>query len=182
MKKAILFLIVICSSAYCAGAQETFLKRDKVISAGVGVGINDWSLGSDIYGSKFRVISGAFEYCAIDGLFGGGGSIGLGGVLNYESGKDSSVNVWVPRNLAVIGGQATCHYGFLKRVDAYGALVAGAAIAFGKTGGEESDCGSVDALVELRLGLRVYFVPRFAVYADYCLISSLLSVGLSFKI
>lgn len=123
MKRLLLIFVVVCFTLTQLTAQEpVFVKGDKVLNLGLGVGTNVYS------GTYNRVqvppLSAFLEFGVTDNVL-EKGSIGVGPYVGFLSYK-YEYNAWGYKysNL-VIGAKGSFHYPLVKRLDTYTGLLLG---------------------------------------------------------
>lgn len=178
MKRFVLSLALIITTATMAFSQTPFRKGDLVFNFGVG-------LGNTIYSSNYNLlvppINFSAEYGVVDGLINGKAGIGVGGYLAYTSAKYKK-HGWKYSN-TIIGARGVFHMNFVENLDTYGTLVLGYDIASAR----DNDDIYEDAIksrfaVELHAGARYYFTPMFAVMAEVGYGVSVLNLGVALRL
>ncbi len=188
MKKLMSLLLTICSIAFSALGQA-FDKDTKVIAAGVGLGS---SLGSFNYSSQLPGLSLQYE----QGMWeaGNSGVISLGGYVGYKSftfktnaGNISMENSW---NYTILGIRSAYHFQGLNndKIDLYGGAMISYNIlkykysdSLGTNTGTSGNYGSTAGLT-LYGGVRYFFSPKAAGFAELGYGVSYLNLGLAFKL
>lgn len=179
MKRLISFFWVVALTMAQVQAQEfTFIKGDKVINLGIGIGSAYYS---SYYTSHMPALSASFEVGVKDGIF-DKGSIGVGGYIGFSSAKYE--NWWKTSNF-LFGARGSLHYPFVKKLDTYTGLILGYNIYSTKyydTYSGELDASSSGVALAWFAGARYYFNPKIAGMAEIGFGISYLTLGVSFKI
>jgi len=184
MKKSFLtFVVCAIVGASAAAQQPTFLKRDNVVSLGVGLGDNfyGWYFGGGV--SKLPFLSVSFEHCIIDNLFDEKSSIGIGGLIGYTQAKVVDYRKF---SYTVIGPRGTFHYAFVDNLDTYAGLMFGYDIYTSKWISREPSSGpAIDGRSKFSsaffAGARYYFTDSLAAFAELGFGYAALNLGASFK-
>jgi hypothetical protein len=181
MKKILVFLIFVSLPLAQMLAQDVdpvFVKGDKVINLGVGLGSNYYG---SYYGSHLPAFSGSFEVGIKDGIL-EKGSIGVGGYLGYSSAKYE--NYWKTSNF-LIGARGSFHYPLVKKLDTYTGILLGYNIFSTKyydayEGGLSASASAV--AFAWYAGARYYFNDKFAGMAEIGYGIAYLTIGVALKI
>jgi hypothetical protein len=97
MKKLLLSLLVVVFSLTQLVAQDPiFIKGDKVLNLGIGLGSSHYS---SFYTSRLPAVSASFEVGVLDGIL-EKGSVGVGGYFGFSSAKYSTY--WKTTNVLLI--------------------------------------------------------------------------------
>lgn len=161
-KNLILIFFMVCFSA-TSFAQNTFIKGDKIINLGLG-------LGSTLYaGSYYKTtvppVSASFEMGIIDNLFDEKSSIGVGGYMGYTSAKYEYYNWGYKYSSIIFGGRGSFHYQLVDKLDTYAGLMLGYNVMTSKEFGTNSGYSSSDnggILTSYYIGGRYYLSDNFA--------------------
>lgn len=178
MKKILVLLLVVCFSITQLVAQEsTFVKGDKVLNLGIGLGSTYYS---SYYSSSIPALSASFEVGVADNIF-EKGVIGVGGYIGYSASKYA--NYWKTSNI-VVGARGTFHYPLVNKLDTYTGLLLGYNIASTKyydsyLGGFNASSSSIASA--WFVGARYYFSESFAGMAELGYGVSYLTLGVSLK-
>jgi len=168
----------------CGVSAQTgiFMEGDMVINAGVGIGtyINH-DTNMNTFSMTIPPISGSFEYCILDRLIDGEGSVGIGGYLSYIlfRGKDKITggNGFNVGDL-VIGPRGLFHYQFIDNLDTYaGVMVGYDIVSFSQPNGTAGSKFCPAFFV----GARYYFTNNFGVFGELGYGVSLLQLGFTYK-
>jgi hypothetical protein len=187
MKKTLFLTLALCIMAgVTLSAQEsTFLKKDNVVSVGVGFGGNlyAWTAGSGI--KKMPVFSLTYDYCLMDNLFDEKSSLGIGGIVAYTQAKwDGAGWGWKTSNI-VIGARGTFHYALVNNLDTYAGMMLGYNIFNHKwTGSGYSQgykVGNSGFAYSFFAGARYYFTDAIAAVGELGYGYAIINVGVSFK-
>ena len=182
MKKSMMFLAlaVLSLSAMAEGSEvdPVFVKGDKVINLGIGLGTTYYS---SFYGSHMPALSASFETGVKDDVL-EKGSIGVGGLIGFSSAKYE--NYWKTSNI-LIGVRGSFHYPLVAKLDTYTGLLLGYNIFTTKyydtyTGTYGASASSV-ALAWFAGG-RYYFNDKIAGMVEIGYGIAYLTLGVSFKI
>ncbi|MEI6049148.1 MAG: hypothetical protein WCS03_09650 [Bacteroidota bacterium] len=179
MKKILILLLVVVFSLPQLVAQEsTFVKGDKVLNLGLGLGSIYYSgLG---YKSQIPPVSASFEVGIVDNIL-EKGVIGVGGYFGYSSYKYSSD--WKTSNL-IIGARGNFHYPLVNKLDTYTGLMIGYNVVSNSSLGAYSGIysGSASRIVSAWfVGGRYYFSENFAVMAELGYGVTYLNLGVALK-
>lgn len=184
MKKIILLLVAVAFSLTQLVAQTpTFIKGDKVLNLGIGLGSTLYS-GAGFTG-QIPPVSVSFEKGIVDNLL-EKGILGIGGYLGYSSYKYENSNWgWKYSNI-IVGARGSFHYPLVDKLDTYTGLLLGYNIATTKEIGTAIPgitSASVGGIVwSWYLGARYYFKENFGVMAELGYGISTLNLGISIKL
>jgi len=183
MKK--LTLSILGAILFIAGisAQEsTFVKGDKVLNVGIGLG-NALYVGS-YYHMQVPPLSASLEIGVKDGIA-EKGSIGVGGYLGYSSYKWDYSGWGYKYSNFIIGARGAFHYPLVNKLDTYVGLLIGVNIVsskeFGTPIGYNYNASSTGLAWSGFLGGRYYFTPKFAVMAELGYGITYLNLGVALK-
>ena len=144
-----------------ANAQNEFVKGDKVVNLGIG-------LGNTFSGySSMIPISGSFEVCIKDNLFDDKSSLGVGGYFGFAS-KDGWTFLYP-------GVRGALHYQFVDKLDTYAGLMLG--MRFWSGHGWSYN----DFIIPFFIGGRYYFSNNLAGFAELGHGIAYLQLGVSLK-
>lgn len=134
MKKHLLLIAgAIFLFAQMSGQEPTFLKGDKVLNAGLGLGSTLYS--GTYYKSQIPPVSASLEIGVADEII-DKGVIGVGPYLGYSSYKyEYSDWGWKYSNI-IIGVRGNFHYPLLDKLDTYTGLLLGYNVASSKEFGQ----------------------------------------------
>lgn len=183
MKKLlVLFAIVILTAISTAAQEPSFVKGDKVVNVGVGLGSNLYS-GTDYY-TLIPPISGSIEVGVADEIA-EKGAIGVGGYLGFSSYKyNYGGSGWKTSNI-ILGARGNFHYPFVDKLDTYAGLMMGYSILtnsyFGSYSEEDYSGASSGLQWSLFIGARYYFKENIAAMAELGYGVSVLNIGIAFK-
>jgi len=184
MKKVIVLLALVSLSLSQLFAQDpTFVKGDKVLNLGIGIG-SAWYSGIG-YHTQVPPVSASFEVGVADNVI-EKGVIGVGGYLGYSSYKytySAADYGWKYSNL-FIGARGNFHYPLADKLDTYIGLTIGVNVVSettfgGYTGTSYGSYGGLRAAGYV--GGRYYFKETFAVMAELGYGISYLNVGIALK-
>ena len=172
-----------------SSAPKLFLKGDKVLNLGIGIGSTLYS--GSYYSTKIPPISASLEVGALDNLFEVDGlNLGLGGYLGFSSSqyKYSYYGYSYGWNYTYIifGARGVLHYELTDKFDTYTGLMLGANIIntseFGDFGDAEIGSASSSGLAySYFIGARYYFSDSFGVMAELGYGISYLNLGVCLK-
>ena len=185
MKKLIFALAIIFAGASVSNAQDVFVKGDKVLNVGVGLGGN---LGGSGYKSTIPPISISGEYGLTDALLKNGkGYVGVGGYLAYTANKYTNTYAgheygW-KYSYIIIGARGAFHYQLVDKLDTYAGVMLGYNIASSSAFGDWTGSGdSVGGFTYSGfIGARYFFTDKFAAFAEVGYGIANLELGLAVK-
>jgi hypothetical protein len=183
MKKLILLFVAIAFSLTQLLAQEsTFVKGDKVLNLGIGIGSGYYS--GSYYKTTVPPISASFEVAVKDGVL-EKGSIGVGGYVAYAAHKWEYLGWgWKYTNI-IIGARGTFHYPLVNKLDTYTGLVLGYNISnskeYGTPTGFDYNATSSGLIYAWVVGGRYYFSDKFAAFAELGVGIVYLNLGVALK-
>ncbi|MDP2422787.1 MAG: hypothetical protein U1C46_04825 [Bacteroidales bacterium] len=117
MKKLTITLLALFLSIGVFAQDPLFLKDDKVINLGVGIGS-----GLVGYGLSVPPVSASFELGVADGIF-DKASIGIGGYLGFAS-YSYKHSDWRYTDF-ILGARGSIHYPLVEKLDTYASLMLG---------------------------------------------------------
>jgi len=165
------FLKVSAVLLFCAmigvsvNAQDVFVKGDKIINAGIGLG-NTYSGYSSMI-----PIAGSFEYCVKDNLFDEKSSLGVGAYFGF-----AAKNHWT---FLYPGVRGALHYQFVEKLDTYAGLMLGMRLLSWSYGG--SSASYSDFIIPFYIGGRYYFSDNIGAFAELGHGIAYLQLGVSLK-
>ncbi len=184
MKKiSALVLAVIFAIAHLAAQEPVFLKGDKVVNLGMGLGSTLYS--GMYYKSQVPPVSASLEIGVVDELL-EKGVLGVGPYLGYSSFKyEYSDWGWKYSNI-IIGVRGNFHYPFVEKLDTYTGLLLGYNVAsskeFGNTvPGWDYSYSAGGVVWSWFLGARYYFKENFAAMAELGYGITYLNLGVALK-
>jgi hypothetical protein len=181
MKKLLLLLLVVSFSLTQLVAQEsTFLKGDKVLNLGFGLGSTLYS--GLYYKSQIPPISASVEVGVVDNIL-EKGVIGIGGYLGYSSYKyEYTTWGWKYSNI-IIGARGNFHYPLVDKLDTYTGLLLGYRISTSKEIGVPIGLNPTSGGVAYSwfIGARYYFSNNLAAMAELGYGISYLNLGVALK-
>lgn len=186
MKKSLLlFLVAAFTFTQLVAQDPIFVKGDKVVMIGLGLGGGNLYSGSG-YKMTFPPLAGSFEVGVKDDVL-EKGSLGLGGGFGYTGYKweyNSSYG-WKYSNF-ILAARGYFHYPLVKKLDTYTAITLGYNIASSKyygTGTPYDDTSSYGGVVfGWLVGGRYYFSDTFAGCLELGYGVSYLTIGVAFKL
>ena len=168
MKKLLFSICAIVALFTVASAQqETFLKRDLVFHAGIGLGCHLGN-GSGKITVPPLVIAG--DYGILASFIKGKPAIGVGRYLAYAARRYY--------NYFILGARGVFHYQFVDKLDTYAGIA---------TGYEHYAVsrGANDSMATINfssfIGARYYFSDSFSAFAELGYGIALLELGVAFK-
>ena len=147
-------------------AQDVFVKGDKVVNLGIGVGST-----YSTYGGSAIPIAASFEMCIKDNLFDEKSSLGVGAYFGF-----ASKNSWT---FLYPGVRGALHYQFVDKLDTYAGLMIG--IRHLSWGGGGYSASYTDLIVPFYIGGRYYFTDNVGAFAELGYGIAYLQLGISFK-
>jgi hypothetical protein len=183
MKRILLLLVVAGFTLTQLSAQEpTFVKGDKVLNLGVGLGSNLYS--GSYYHSQIPPVSASFEVGVADKIL-EKGVIGVGGYLGFSSYKYTYANSgWKTSNI-IIGARGNFHYPLVEKLDTYTGLLLGYGIVNNKFFGayNEGDYGGSSSGIQWAwfVGGRYYFKENLAAMLELGYGVAYLNLGIALK-
>jgi len=182
MKKLFLMFIVVSFALTQSFAQEpTFVKGDKVLNLGIGLGSTLYS--GSYYKSAIPPISASLEFGVVDNVL-EKGAIGVGPYFGYSSYKyDYLTSGWKYSNM-ILGLKGNFHYPLVDKLDTYTGLLLGYNIVTSKwtgTGSEDLTASSSGIAWSWFVGGRYYFKETFGVMAELGYGIAYLTLGIALK-
>ncbi len=183
MKKFALVLTIILLSLSQLIAQDTFMKGDKVINLGIGIGS---TLYSGI-GNKSTVppLSVSYEVAVLDNIF-DKGVIGVGGYIGYQSYKWKDGWYGYKYSNLILGARGAFHYPLAEKLDTYVGLMVGFNVASSKwigTGTDRFAHSSSGGLIgSLYVGGRYFVGKHFGLMGELGYGITYLNLGLTYKL
>jgi hypothetical protein len=162
---------------WCASAQDVFIKGDKIVNAGIGLGTYLTPLH---YSNSLLPVAASFEYCALS-LLNDMAGIGVGGYMAYTSFTHRNHNDWNVRNL-VLGVRGGFHYHFVEKLDTYAGLLLGYNIVSRSHSNPDTSLGGGKGVAAIFVGGRYYLTQNIALNAELSVEGvTPLTIGVSFK-
>lgn len=184
MKKLLVLIVVALFSLTQLIAQEpTFVKGDKVLNIGLGLGSTLYS--GTYYKSQVPPISASLEFGVVDNVI-EKGVIGVGPYLGYSSYKYEYQDWgWKYSNI-IIGVRGNFHYPLLEKLDTYTGLLIGYNVASSKEFGNivpgwDYSYSAGGVAWSWFVGGRYYFKETFAVMAELGYGIAYLNIGVALK-
>jgi hypothetical protein len=182
MKKLLLLVVMAVFSLTQLIAQEpTFVKGDKVLNIGLGLGSTLYS--GTYYKSQVPPISASLEFGVVDNVI-EKGVIGVGPYFGYSSYKyDYLTSGWKYSNM-ILGVKGNFHYPLVEKLDTYTGLLLGYNIVTSKwtgSGLEDLSASSSGIAWSWFIGGRYYFKETFAVMAELGYGIAYLNIGVALK-
>jgi len=191
MKKISLFvLIVLFSFAQLSAQEPSFLKGDKVLNVGLGLGSTFYT--GLYYKTQIPPLSASLDYGIVD--FNEGvlakAVIGVGPYVGFASYKWEYTYLgsnWGYRYTNIIlGARGTFHYPFLDKLDTYTGLLLGFKIVSAKEfgtyiAGYDYSASSSGIAYSWFIGARYYFTESFAAMLELGYGISYLNIGIALK-
>lgn len=183
MKKLLLSIIVVFFSLTQLVAQDpTFVKGDKVLNLGIGIG-STWYSGT-FYQGQVPPVSASLEFGVADNIL-EEGVIGVGPYVGYSSYKyENSGWGWKYSNI-ILGVRGVFHYPLVEKLDTYVGLLLGyniiTAEEFGIQTGTDFSASSSGLMTAGYVGARYYFTDSFGVMAELGYGITYLNLGVALK-
>ena len=182
MKKLLLLFVVVSFALTQSFAQEpTFVKGDKVLNVGIGLGSTLYS--GSYYKSAVPPVSASLEFGVVDNIL-EKGVIGVGPYFGYSSYKyDYLSSGWKYTNM-ILGAKGNFHYPLVEKLDTYTGILLGYNIVTSKwtgTGSEDLTASSSGIAWSWFVGGRYYFKETFAVMAELGYGIAYLNIGIALK-
>ncbi|HKK40813.1 MAG TPA: hypothetical protein VJ963_00295 [Bacteroidales bacterium] len=184
MKKNLILIIAFLCIASGAMAQNTFLKGDKVLNLGLGIGSTLYS--GSYYTGKTPPISASYEVGVKDELFDSKSSLGIGGYVGYTAAKWEYDNWGWKYSSFILGVRGILHYQLVDKFDTYTGLMLGYNIVTSKEFGTavygyDYSSSSSGIAYSWFLGGRYYFNDKFAGMVELGYGIAYLNLGVSVK-
>lgn len=183
MKKNLFISFLLLFVSVCANAQNTFVKGDKVLNLGLGLGTRFYS-GSG-YTNKIPPVSASFEVGVKDNLFDEKSSLGIGGYIGYTGAKWEYNDWGYKYSDIIIGARGILHYQLVEKLDTYTGILLGydivSAKEFGTSTGYDYSSSTGGVTWSWFVGGRYYFNDKFAGMLELGYGISYLNIGLSVK-
>lgn len=184
MKKTLLFIVAGFFAVAQLSAQESsFLKGDKVLNLGLGLGSTLYS-GSN-YASQVPPLSVSLEFGIVDGII-DEGVIGVGPYVGYSSYKyEYSGWGWKYSNI-ILGARGSFHYPLINKLDTYAGILLGFNIVNSKEFGDpypgsDYSSGSSGLVWSGFIGGRYYFTNSLAAMLELGYGIAWLNIGVALK-
>jgi opacity protein-like surface antigen len=181
MKKLLFTVIVIVVALGSAQAQvePVFVKGDKVVNLGIGLGT--------YYGGYFRSVipplAASVEYGMKDNLFDVENlNFGLGGYVGFYSSRYRYLDYGY--TTIVLGVRGSLHYPFVEKLDTYAGLLLGPRIniATGAYSGTYVSAPGSPLAFDTYVGGRYYFSEKMAVFGELGYGIAYLTLGVALKL
>lgn len=183
MKKVLLFIgAVVIASAHLQAQESSFLKGDKVLNLGLGLGSTLYS--GSFYSSQIPPVSASLEIGIVDGLI-EKGVIGVGPYVGYSSFKYEYMGWgWKYSNI-IVGARGSFHYPLVDKLDTYAGILLGYNIVTSKEIGDptglDDNYGSGGLAWSGYIGGRYYFSDAFAAMLELGYGIAYLNIGVALK-
>jgi hypothetical protein len=184
MKKLLLMMTAgIIASVHLSAQDPTFLKGDRVLNLGLGLGSTLYS--GSYYSSQIPPVSGSLEFGIVDGLI-EKGVIGVGPYVGYSSYKYEYTGWgWKYSNI-IIGARGVFHYPFADKLDTYAGILLGYNIVTSReigdpTPGIDNSYGAGGVAWSGFIGGRYYFSDAFAAMLELGYGIAWLNIGVALK-
>jgi hypothetical protein len=184
MKKILVFILIFICLTTGAIAQNTFVKGEKVLNLGIGLGSTLYTGG--LYTSKIPPISASFEVGVKDNLFDAKSSLGVGGYLGFTGAKYQYGDWGFKYSNVIIGVRGVLHYQLIDKLDTYTGLLLGYNIVTAKEFGTEvfgyNYKSSASGLAySWFVGGRYFFNDKFGAMLELGYGIAYLNLGVSLK-
>jgi hypothetical protein len=184
MKKIILlFAVIALASGHLSAQDSYFLKGDKVLNLGLGLGSTLYS--GTYYASQIPPVSASLEIGVVDELI-EKGVIGVGPYVGYSSYKYEYMGWgWKYSNI-IIGARGSFHYPFVDRLDTYAGVLLGYNIGSSKEFGDpipgyDYSYSSGGIVWSGFIGGRYFFSDAFAAMLELGYGIAYLNIGVALK-
>lgn len=201
--KIAFLMIVLFTSVQVIAQQNYFLKGDKVVNLGVGLGSAGYFGGH--HTTSLPPVSLAFEFGLKDGIF-DNGVIGVGGYTSFSTYKFDNGKLNSKSKDFVLAGRLSLHYPFLNKLDTYGGVILGADIVStdaslystsstytviypGTSAYSDTPYYSIDSqgtktgvAFALYVGVRYGFSDKISVYGELGYGITILNIGIAYKL
>lgn len=186
MKKMLFFIFAGVIATGTLSAQDpTFLKGDKVLNIGLGLGSTLYS--GSFYSSQIPPISASLEFGIVDEIA-EKGVIGVGPYIGYSSYKYEYLGWgWKYSNI-IIGARGSFHYPLVNKLDTYAGILLGYNISSSKefgdpgSGFEDYTASSGGLVYSGFIGGRYYFTDAFAAMLELGYGIAYLNIGVALKL
>lgn len=184
MKKISAFIFVLICLTSGAIAQNTFVKGEKVLNLGIGLGSTLYTGGS--YTSRVPPVSASFEVGVKDNLFDAKSALGVGGYLGFTGAKWQYGNWGYKYSSVIVGVRGVLHYQLVEKLDTYTGVLLGYNIVTSKEFGtaligSNYTSSSSGIAYSWFVGGRYYFTEKFAGLLELGYGISYLNLGVSMK-
>jgi hypothetical protein len=184
MKKNLISVVVFICLTTGAIAQNTFVKGDKILNLGIGLGSTLYTGGS--YTSKTPPLSASFEVGVKDKLFDDKSSLGIGGYLGYTGAKWEYSSWGYKYSNVILGVRGVLHYQLVDKLDTYTGLLLGYDIVTSKEFGTavygyDYSATSSGVAYSWFVGGRYYFSDKFAGMLELGYGIAYLNLGVALK-
>lgn len=184
MKKIFVFIMVFICLMTGLKAQNTFVKGEKVLNLGIGLGSTLYAGGS--YTSRVPPISASFEVGVKDNLFDDKSSLGLGGYLGFTGAKWQYGDWGFKYSSVIVGARGVLHYQLIDKLDTYTGLLLGYNIVTAKEFGTVYDnynykSSSSGLAYSWFIGGRYFFTDKFGAMLELGYGIAYLNLGVSLK-
>lgn len=182
MKKILISIIslLVLSITGMNAQKSTFAKGYQTLNVGLGIG---GTIYSDGYKMLVPPISAAYDYCLADGFLNGNGSFGVGGYTAFGASRYKASGNHIDRTHFILGARASLHYEFVPLLDTYAGLMLGYDIdnTSGHIEGHKTSDDNTGFAYSGFLGIRYYFSPTIAGYAELGYGVTYASLGVTFR-
>ena len=184
MKKLFLLpLIAFFALAQLSAQDPIFLKGDKVLNLGIGLGTTVYT--GSFYKMQVPPVSASLEVGIVDGII-DKGSVGVGPYLGFASYKWEYSGWGYKYSNIIIGARGNFHYPFLDKLDTYTGLLVGfnivSASEFGDIiPGYDYSASSSGLAWSWFIGARYYFSEKIAGMVELGYGIAYLNLGVAVK-
>jgi len=184
MKKTYAFMLAaIFTTLNLASQDPVFLKGDKVLNLGIGLGSTLYS--GTYYKSQVPPVSASLEIGVVDNII-EKGSIGVGPYVGYSSYKYEYMDWGYKYSNIIIGVRGNFHYPFVDKLDTYAGLLLGYNIASSKEFGNsipgyDYSYSAGGLIYSGFIGARYYIKDAFALMAELGYGIAYLNLGVALK-
>lgn len=177
-----LFLLFVLLSVLPASAQDSFIRGDKVLNLGMGIGSTQYT--GSLYTDNVPPLSISLEAGIKDELFDENSGLGIGGYLGFSGSRYSGWKTETSFSNIIIGARGAFHYEFIDHLDTYAGLMLGYRIVNWEAGsvdnGQDSAASSGFASAFF-LGGRYYFNENLGGMLELGYGISYLNVGIALR-
>jgi hypothetical protein len=183
MKKLILSVaVVFFALTRLQGVDPTFVKGDKALNLGIGIGAT-WYSGTG-YQGQVPPVSASLEFGVVDNVL-EKGVVGVGPYLGYSSYKWEYQDWGYKYSNIILGARGTFHYPLVEKLDTYVGILLGyqilSAKEFGTPVGFDYSASSSGISTAGFVGARYYFKELIGVLAELGYGITYLNLGIVLK-
>lgn len=173
-----ILLAVVAVLLFGAGLQAQITKKGDV-DLNVGIGVRGH------YNDFFRLlvppISASADFCIVDGLINNRAGVNIGPYIGHTLYRYKDHSFVETMDRLRIGVRGTFHFTPVKNLDTYAGVTNGISMRFYDYEIADDEI-KANYMFETFVGVRYFFAPRVAVYAETGYGESWFDVGFSFKL